>query len=129
MKPNLLLYFLLLWFLRAKWSLATSASHAAEGRVQQPPQLLQHQPVQGLNATVRLSGDGDGDSGRENMQFDTVKWRKYSKKGGFGGRGRISGAGSQSLHPPHHHRSNSPSTLQPRSSLSPLPLLLLFALL
>ncbi|CAL9050884.1 unnamed protein product [Musa banksii] len=126
MKPNLLLYFLLLCFVRAKWSLATSASHAAEDRVQQPPQLLRHQPVQGLNATVRLSGDGD--SGRENMQFDTVKSSRYSKKGGFGGRGRIIGAGSQSLRQPHHSRSSSPSTLQPRSSLSPLPLLL-FALL
>ncbi|URD98674.1 hypothetical protein MUK42_31195 [Musa troglodytarum] len=80
----------------------------------------------GLNATVRLSGDGD--SGGENMKFDTVKWRKYSKKGGSGGRGRINGVGSQSLRQPHHHRSSSPSTLQPRSSLSPLPLLFCLAL-
>ncbi|RRT52736.1 hypothetical protein B296_00028467 [Ensete ventricosum] len=83
----------------------------------------------GLNATVRLAGDGD--SGGENMKFDTVKWGKYSKKGGSGGRGRINGAGSQSLRQPRHHRSSSPSTLQLRSSLSSLPLLLLllFALL
>ncbi|KAJ8486388.1 hypothetical protein OPV22_018873 [Ensete ventricosum] len=129
MKPNLLLYFLLLCFLRPKWSVATSAGHAAEDRVQRPPQLLRHHPVQGLNATVRLAGDGD--SGGENMKFNTVKWGKYSKKGGSGGRGRINGAGSQSLRQPRHHRSSSPSTLQLRSSLSSLPLLLLllFALL
>ncbi|WOK92656.1 hypothetical protein Cni_G01347 [Canna indica] len=72
---SMLLSFVLLLFLQAKWSVASENSHGSKYQVKQPPQLSDDQSVYGVNVKVKLS----------NVDASTEKWGNYSKKSIPGG--------------------------------------------